>query len=87
VGKSTRRAALIGLLGGMVAWGGDARAETTLMLYLGVSFTHDSNVRLRQPGGTELTYRDISWTSRSLELPFYYGVRLTHHLESRRDWG
>jgi lipid A oxidase len=82
-----RRTACLGLLGAMVAWGGAARAETTLTLYVGVSFHHDSKVRVRQPGGTDLTYRDISWTSRSLELPLYYGVRLTHHFEARRDWG
>ena len=85
MGKGRERAALVGLLLG--AWSGAVHAETSLMLYVGVSFTHDSSVRLRQPGGTELTYRDISWTSRSLELPLYYGVRLTHHFEERRDWG
>ncbi len=83
MGKTWGRAALLGLLVG----GGAARAETTLMLYLGVSFTHDSEIRLRQPGGTDLTYRDISWASQSFKSPFYYGVRLTHHFESRRDWG
>ncbi len=87
MGKRMERIARIGLLGGAVAWGAAARAETTLTLYLGVSFHHDSKVRLRQPGGTDLTYEDISWTSRSLELPLYYGVRLTHHFGSRPDWG
>ena len=86
MGMKLGRIAFIGLWVGW-AWSGVARAETTLTLYLGVSFTHDSPVRLRQPGGTDLTYRDISWTSRSLELPLYYGVRLTHHFEPRRDWG
>ena len=85
--KKLGRVALLGLLGGMMAWSGNAHAETTLTVYLGVSFTHDSNVRLRQPGGTDLTYRDISWTSQSLRLPIYYGVRLTHHFASRPDWG
>ncbi|HEX8820734.1 MAG TPA: hypothetical protein VF794_12470 [Archangium sp.] len=82
-----RYGVLMGLLGGLLAGGGIAHAETTLLLYVGVSFTHDSNVRLRQPGGTDLTYRDISWTSQSWTSPIYYGVRLTHHFEARRDWG
>jgi len=86
MGKALGRAARIGVLCGVV-WSGAAHAETTLTFYLGVSFTHDSDVRLRQPDGTDLRYRNVSWASRSLELPFYYGLRLTHHFEPRRDWG
>jgi hypothetical protein len=67
------------------AW--PALAETTLSAYVGFSFTHASDVRLRQPGGTDLTFQGVSWTSRSLELPLYYGVRITHYFAARPDWG
>ena len=80
--------AIFGLLvGGTLLGAGSARAETTLTLYLGLSLTHDSDVRVRLRDGTDLTYRGISWASRSFELPFYYGLQLTHHFEPRRDWG
>jgi len=80
------RATVTGVLLGAL-WAGAARAETTLTLYAGVSFTHDSDVRVRLPGGTNLEYRGISWASRSFQLPIYYGVQLTHHFASRPDWG
>lgn len=63
------------------------RAETTVSAYVGISFTHDSAVRLRQPGGTDLTFQGVSWSSRSLELPLYYGLRITHHFAARPSWG
>jgi lipid A oxidase len=76
-----------GLVGATLLGAGSARAETTLTLYLGMSLTHDSDVRVRLRDGTDLKYRGISWASRSFELPFYYGLQLTHHFEPRRDWG
>jgi lipid A oxidase len=75
------------LLGGLLAGANAAHAETTLTLYAGVSFTHDSDVRVRRPGGTDLHYQGISWASRSFQLPIYYGVQLTHHFAARPDWG
>jgi lipid A oxidase len=82
------RQGVIGLLvGGLLLGPGGARAETTLTFYLGLSLTHDSDVRVRLRDGTDLKYRGISWASRSFQLPFYYGLQLTHHFEPRRDWG
>lgn len=54
---------------------------------MGSSFHHPGDVRLRQPGGTDLTYERVHWASRSFELPLYYGIRLTHFFGARPGWG
>jgi hypothetical protein len=55
-----------------------ARAETLASLYLGVSYTHPSTVRLRQEGGTDLRLRGVAWSSQSLTRPLYYGLRVSY---------
>jgi lipid A oxidase len=81
------RAIVLKLVGTALLVSGSAHAETTLTFYLGLSLTHDGDVRVRLRDGTDLKYRGVSWASRSFELPFYYGLQLTHHFEPRRDWG
>lgn len=53
-----------------------ARAETLASVYLGLSYTHPSAVRLRQPGGTDLLLAGVDWASESLTPPLYYGLRV-----------
>jgi lipid A oxidase len=64
-----------------------AQAETRLSLYIGKSFTEDSGLRLRQPNGTDLTFQGVSWSDQSFVMPIYYGVRVTHFLPRRPEWG
>ena len=63
-----------------------ARAEWQLSIYGGDAITHDSDVTLQQPDGTNLTLNDVSWASKSFEDPPYYGVRLTYW-NQMTDWG
>jgi lipid A oxidase len=62
-------------------------AETDLSLYVGKSFTNDSDLRLRQSSGTDLTFHGVSWSDHSFEMPIYYGFRVTHFFGHRSDWG
>lgn len=62
-------------------------AETGLSVFIGKSFTHDSDVRLRQSGDTRLTFHGVSWDDESFEMPIYYGFRVTHFLKRHPDWG
>src|SRR5438067_4172667 len=64
-----------------------AVAETNLSLYIGKSFTDDSDLRLRQPNSTQLTFHGVSWSDHSFEMPIYYGGRVTHFFKSQPDWG
>jgi hypothetical protein len=54
------------------------RAETLASVYVGVSFTHPSTVRLRQEGGTDLLLHGVQWASESLTRPPYYGLRVRY---------
>ncbi len=56
------------------AWGGDF----SVALYFGWGYTGSSDVRLQEPGGTELTANGVSWQDRSFSSPPYYGVRLNY---------
>jgi lipid A oxidase len=79
--------ALALLLGAALAGPGAAGAEDVVAVYLGVAWAPRSDLRLREPGGTDVTYHDVSWRTRSLTGPVYYGVRLTHWLEERPGVG
>jgi lipid A oxidase len=80
-----RSHAVVALL--LLASVGPARAETDVSLYIGKSFTNDSDVRIRQPGGTRLTFEGVSWDDESFEMPIYYGWRVTHYLKPHPEWG
>jgi len=64
-----------------------ARAESAVTFYLGDIWTLDSDVRLVEPGGTDLVFRDVSWDGRSFESPQYWGLRYTHWLRNSPRWG
>ncbi len=56
------------------AWSG----EFSVGVYFGIGYTSSGNVRLQEPGGTELTADGISWRDRSFSSPLYYGLRLNY---------
>jgi len=65
-----------------------ALAETMASFYLGASHTRNSDVRISQPGtASDATFRSVSWDSESFKKPRYYGIRVSHFLEDRPDWG
>lgn len=62
------------------------KAQTTINLYGGKSFTNDSSLRVSQPGNnTNLTFHRVSYEDRSFEQPMYYGIRITH-FPAKPDW-
>ena len=83
--KARRWACILSACLLFVIAGGRARAELALGAYGGLGTTFDSDVALEQPGGTDLTLSDVSWSDRSFESPIYYGLRLTYWADS--GWG
>jgi lipid A oxidase len=72
------RAAIVGLA---LLGGAGAEAETQLCVYLGTSWTSDSDVTI-----AGRTFQTVSWTTRSFEAPPYYGLRAAHFF-GESGWG
>ena len=72
---------------GFLGNGGDARAEVVLSLFSGVTVTEDNDLRLTEPGGTHLTFHDVSYRTRDWDSPFYYGGRVACFLPEHTSWG
>lgn len=64
-----------------------ASGEFAISIYGGKALTEDGDLDLHQPSGTSLAFREVSWSDRSFESPFYYGARLTYWLASKPHWG
>lgn len=66
---------------------GNATAQPAVSVYGGLAHNVDGDVSLVQPGGTDLTFAGVSWTSESLESPPYYGLRLSYWFGRAARWG
>ncbi|MDH3601094.1 MAG: hypothetical protein OEU26_15855 [Candidatus Tectomicrobia bacterium] len=64
-----------------------AHAEWVLSLYGGFAHTPDTDFDFTEPGGTELTFEDVSWRDESFTDPPYFGVRLTYWIDRTPNWG
>jgi hypothetical protein len=53
----------------------DRAGEHHLGGYLGIPYTHPSDVRIRKSPGTDFTIKDVPWEGRPFRHPIYYGVR------------
>ena len=53
-------------------------ADAQLGAYLGPAYTARSSLNLAQPGGTDMTFGDISWEGKPFRPPLYYGYRAIH---------
>lgn len=62
-------------------------AEYAVSLYGGLSNSFDSEVRLQQPEGTNLSFQDVSWDGRSFENPVYWGLRFNYWPKTTSHWG
>lgn len=63
------------------------RGEIQLSAYGGYATSHDSDIRLQQPG-TDVTLHDISWDDKSFEDPQYFGLRGTYWFpDEMKNWG
>ncbi|MDA7949521.1 MAG: outer membrane beta-barrel protein [Hyphomicrobiaceae bacterium] len=66
---------------GAKANGGQAMAaahEVQIGAYGGYNSTRPSTVRFVQPGGTDLTFKDVQWIGESFKTEPYWGVRTTY---------
>ena len=57
------------------AGGKDAGADLQFGAYLGPAYTAESDLNLVQPGGTDMTFRDVAWEGKPFRPPPYYGYR------------
>ncbi|MGI9405192.1 MAG: hypothetical protein ACR2O4_02380 [Hyphomicrobiaceae bacterium] len=48
--------------------------------YGGIAYTHPSEVRIENPGRTDLTVTDFGWIGRPFKSPIYYGIRIQRWL-------
>lgn len=64
-----------------------ARAEVELSIFTGVALSQDSDLRLGQSGGTDLTFRDVSFEGRDFSTPPYYGMRALWFPSEDSPWG
>src|SRR5438477_3044000 len=62
-------------------------AEFIISLYGGAAFTDNNDLRLKQSGGTDLTFHDVSYSGKNLNSPPYYGGRLAYFLPQQLHWG
>jgi lipid A oxidase len=64
-----------------------ARAEFVTSVFGGITFTDNNDLRLRQTGGTDLIFRDVSYRSKDFDTPPYYGARLSYFPPAITHWG
>lgn len=64
-----------------------SEAEVELSIFTGVALSQDSDLRLQQNGGTDLTFHDVSFEGRDFETPPYYGVRALWFPAADSHWG
>ncbi len=64
------------------------KPEWVFTLYSGRSKTDDSDLSIRIPGdNTSLTYQNVRWDDKSLEMPLYYGNRITYWPSNQARFG
>jgi len=79
--------AALGALAAVAAGSSPAAAEFQIGVYGGISESFDSDVFLKQPGGTNLTFYDVPWDGKSFISPPYWGLRGIYWLDSQPSWG
>ena len=53
----------------------DGETDAQLGVYFGPAYTGESDLNLVQPGGTDMTFRNIGWEGKPFRRPPYYGYR------------
>lgn len=66
---------------------GDDRGEFVFSAFTGMALTQNNDLELRRPGGTDLTFHDVSYSGHDFHPPPYYGARLTYFLPEQSHWG
>src|SRR5438552_3935201 len=75
------------LLGFSLGAGTAAKAEFVASLFGGVALTENNDLRLKQSGGTDLTFHNVSYQGNDFQSPPYYGARLAYFLSEQSHWG
>ncbi|MCB1546254.1 MAG: hypothetical protein KDJ41_00135 [Hyphomicrobiaceae bacterium] len=52
------------------------RGDVFLGAYVGAPYHHRSDVRLKAPGNTDVTFKDVGWYGEPFKHPLYYGARV-----------
>lgn len=53
-------------------------ADIGVGVYLGRGFPSETDVRLREANGSDLTFHDVRWADQSFSAPIYYGIRVDY---------
>jgi lipid A oxidase len=61
--------------------------EIQITAYLGTNISHDSDVTLSRPDGTNVTFQQIPWDAKPFKMPPYYGLRATYWFDSMPNFG
>jgi lipid A oxidase len=64
-----------------------ALAEFQIGVYGGWNDSFDSDIKLVQPGGTNMTLKDVPWEGASFDDPPYWGIRGIWWFEAHPNWG
>src|SRR5437867_8487130 len=75
------------LLAVLLGTGAAARAEFVASVFGGLALTENNDLRLKQSGGTDLTFHDVSYEGKDFQFPLYYGGRLTYFPVQIPHWG
>lgn len=73
--------------GGIVLLAAAAQAEVQISIFTGVALSQESDLELRQNGGTDLTFYDVSFEGRDFTTPPYYGARALWFPNENSHWG
>lgn len=82
---TTAGSVFLALLLSMAA--GPVLGESLISVTTGSAWTHSSDVRYIEPGGTDLRFHEVEWDTKPFELPPYYGIRFTHWPDRYPNWG
>src|ERR1700722_7304794 len=69
------------------SFGAKDRGEFVLSAFTGLWLPENNDLRLRQSGGADLTFHNVSYQGRDFSSPPYYGARLTYFLPEQSHWG
>jgi lipid A oxidase len=74
-------------LGNASARAGDDPGEFVISAFTGIAVTENNDLRLKQNGGTDLTFHGASYHGRDFENPPFYGGRILYFLPNKSPWG
>ena len=77
----------LGVTAGSLVPTSSARAEATLSVYGGASFSPHSRVKTTNSAGVLTSTNSVGWEGASFEMPPYYGVRATWWLDQAPNFG